>query len=135
MKGRKRHIAVDTQGNVLAVVVHSADIQDRDGAKRVLTELKRLHPTVAKVWADGGYAGQLVGWADTEQGLDLEIVKRRRGSVGFEVLARRWVVERTFAWAGRCRRLAKDVEAYPETSATMFRLAMCRRMIRRLTQP
>ena len=113
INGRKRHIIVDTMGLLLAVVVHPADIQDRDGAKLVINKLMGRFRRLRLIWADGGYAGRLVDWVETLAGYVLEIVRRPRGSHQFEVLPRRWVVERTFAWLGRCRRLSKDYEALP----------------------
>ena len=109
MTGRKRHIIVDTIGLLLAVVVHPADIQDRDGAKLVISKLKGRFPRLRLIWADAGYAGQLVDWVMSLSGWALEIVRRPRDSHQFEVLPRRWVVERTFAWLGRCRRLSKSL--------------------------
>ena len=108
--GRKRHIAVDTIGLLLAVVVHPADIQDRDGAKLVINKLVGRFPYLRLIWADAGYAGQLVDWVMSLSGWVLEIVRRPRDSHHFEVLPRRWVVERTLAWLGRNRRLSKDYE-------------------------
>ncbi len=100
MKGRKRHIVVDTMGLLLAVVVHAADIQDRDGAKLVLSKLSGRFPRLKLVWADGAYAGQLVDWAYALGGWLIEVVKRAAHSHSFEVLPRRWVVERTLGWLG-----------------------------------
>ena len=132
MTGRKRHIVVDTLGLLLAVVVHAANIQDRDGAKLVLAKLVGRFPRLKLIWADGGYAGQLVEWARTFGGWFLEIVKRPPDSHSFEVLPRRWVVERTFGWLGRCRRLSKDYEALPQTSEAWVQIAMIHLMLRRL---
>jgi len=98
VKGRKRHIVVDTLGLILAVVVHAANIQDRDGAKLVLARLAGGFPRLRLIWADGGYAGKLVGWVMEHQGWTVAIVKRAVGEKGFVVLPRRWVVERTFGW-------------------------------------
>ena len=108
VSGRKRHIIVDTMGLLLAVVVHPANVQDRDGARLVINKLIGRFPSLRLIWADGGYAGQLVDWVMSLSGWILEIVKRPRDSHRFEVLPRRWVVERTLAWLGRCRRLSKD---------------------------
>ena len=132
MTGRKRHIVVDTLGLLLAVVVHAANVQDRDGAKLVLAKLVGRFPRLKLIWADGGYAGQLVEWAHTFGGWLLEIVKRPPNSHRFEVLPRRWVVERTFGWLGRCRRLSKDYEALPQTSEAWVQIAMIHLMLRRL---
>lgn len=132
MTGRKRHIVVDTLGLLLAVVVHAANIQDRDGAKLVLAKLVGRFPRLKLIWADGGYAGQLVEWVRTWCGWLLEIVKRPPDSHQFQVLPRRWVVERTFAWLGRCRRLSKDYEELPQTSEVWVQIAMVHLMLRRL---
>ena len=109
--GRKRHIVVDTLGLLVGVVVHAADIQDRDGAPAVLRSILKRWPWLRHVFADGGYAGpKLRGALQKIGSFTLEIIKRSDSTKGFEVLPRRWVVERTFAWLGRCRRLAKDFE-------------------------
>ena len=130
--GRKRHIAVDTIGLLLAVVVDPADIQDRDGAKLVINKLVGRFPYLRLIWADAGYAGQLVDWVMSLSGWVLEIVRRPRDSHHFEVLPRRWVVERTLAWLGRSRRLSKDYEALTETTEAWIHIAMIHLMIRRL---
>jgi putative transposase len=122
---------VDTMGLLLAVVVHAANVQDRDGAKLVLQKLTGRFPRLRLIWADGGYAGQLVEWVNQLGGWLLEIVKRPDESK-FVVLPRRWVVERTLAWLGRHRRLSKDYEALPETSEAFIHIAMTRLMLRRL---
>ena len=131
--GRKRHIAdLDTIGLLLAVVVHPADIQDRDGAKLVINKLVGRFPYLRLIWADAGYAGQLVDWVMSLSGWVLEIVRRPRDSHHFEVLPRRWVVERTLAWLGRNRRLSKDYEALTETTEAWVHIAMIHLMVRRL---
>ena len=131
--GRKRHILVDTMGLILAVVVHSAGIQDRDGAKAVFEKIKNDLPRLELAWADGGYSGEaLINWVKRECGWVLEIVKRNDDVKGFKLLPHRWVVERTFAWLGRFRRMSKDYEFYPETSESMIYLAMINLMVRRL---
>ena len=132
MTGRKRHVVVDTLGLLLAVAVHAASIQDRDGAKLVLAKLLGRFPRLRLIWVDGGYAGKLIEWALAFGGWALEVVKRPEGSTGFAVLSRRWVVERTFAWLGRCRRLSKDYEALPETGEAWIHLAMIHLMLKRL---
>jgi len=111
-KGRKRHILTDTDGNLLGLVTHTADIQDRDGAPGVIAQACESFPTLTHLFAYGGYAGEKMkdALADID-GPSIEIVKRPPGVTGFVVIARRWVVESTFAWLGRCRRLAKDWEA------------------------
>jgi len=130
--GRKRHILVDTMGLILAVVVHSAGIQDRDGAKLVFEKIKRDLPRLELIWADGGYAGKLVEWVKSECGWVLEIVKRSDDVKGFKLLPHRWVVERTFAWLERFRRMSKDYEFHPKTSELMIYLAMINIMTRHL---
>jgi putative transposase len=132
VKGRKRHILVDAMGLLLMVVVHAADIQDRDGAKKVLDKAKSCFPRLRLVWADGGYSGKLIDWVKQVCGWTLEIVKRDKGVKGFQVLPRRWVVERTFGWLGRYRRLSKDYEGLTESSEAMIYAAMIRLMVRRL---
>lgn len=111
IKGRKRHIVTDTDGNMLALTTHTADIQDRDGGPDVIEQACDSYPTLGHIFADGGYSGDGVRDALSEfDGPEIEIVKRPPGVTGFVIIARRWVVERTFAWLGRCRRLAKDWE-------------------------
>src|SRR6266446_2223324 len=110
VNGRKRHLLVDTMGMVLLVVVHGANVQDRDGAKLLLEKAQRLLPRLKLLWADGGYAGKLVDWVQSVCGWVLQIVKRSDQAKGFKLLPRRWVVERTFGWLGRFRRLSKDYE-------------------------
>jgi putative transposase len=135
--GRKRHILVDTLGLLLNVVMHSADIQDRDGAARVLDKrTRRLFPFVERIYADGGYQGPRVRAAAARTGTwKIEIIKRSDIAKGFVVLPKRWVVERTLAWISRNRRLARDFECYARTIAAFVRLAMIRIMLRRLTRP
>ena len=132
VNGRKRHIIVDTMGLLLAVVVHPANIQDRDGAKLVIDKLIGRFPRMRLVWADAGYAGKLIEWVWALTGWALEIVKRPRDSHHFQVLPRRWVVERTFAWLSRCRRLSKDYEALSDTTEAWIHIAMIHLMLRRL---
>jgi putative transposase len=134
IKGRKRHLLVDTMGLLLLVVVHGANIQDRDGAKLLLTKAKGLFPRLQLIWADGGYAGQLIGWVQAMCGWVLEIIKRCDNVKGFKLLPRRWVVERTIGWINRNRRMSKDYERLPETSEAMVYLAMIRLMVRRLAR-
>jgi putative transposase len=124
---------VDTLGLVLAVVVHAANIQDRDGAMLVLEKLRGLFPRLSLIWADGGYAGKLIDWCASVGHWVLQIVKRCDDVVGFIVLPRRWVVERTFAWLGKYRRLSKDYESLTQSSETMIYLAMINLMLHRLT--
>ena len=119
-------------GLLLAVVVHPANIQDRDGAKLVIDKLTGRFPRMRLVWADAGYAGKLIEWVWALTGWALEIVKRPRDSHHFQVLPRRWVVERTFAWLSRCRRLSKDYEALSDTTEAWIHIAMIHLMLRRL---
>ena len=134
VKGRKRHILVDTLGNMLAVIVSAADIQDREGAIALiatLTHMFRLR--LQKIWADGGYTGEkLFAWLYEQFAILLEIVKRSDDQSGFEVLPRRWVVERTLAWLGRFRRLSKDYERCTRSSEGMIYLASSHTMLNRL---
>jgi putative transposase len=119
-------------GLVLCVLVHSAGIQDRDGARLVLARIAGRFPRLELLWADGGYAGKLVQWVHDTFGWVLQIIKRSDDVKGFVVLPRRWVVERTFGWLGRFRRLSKDYEYLTDSSETMVYLAMIHIMLRRL---
>ncbi len=131
IKGRKRHIVTDTLGHLVGLVVHSAGIQDRDGAPAVLGTIPRLYPWLRHIFADGGYAGDKLRGALASMGRwTVQIIKRSDTAKGFEVLPRRWVVERTFAWLGRCRRLAKDVEATIQSSEAWTLVAHIRRLTR-----
>jgi putative transposase len=133
--GRKRHSLVDTLGLLVKVLVTSADLQDRDGAKLLLEDLvehKELIQRLKLIWADGGYRGTLVAWVEETFGWKLEIIEKPEGQIGFQVLPRRWVVERTFAWLVHQRRLARDYERLPETSEAFIYIAMIRLMVRRL---
>ena len=123
---------MDTVGLILAVVVHAANIQDRDGAKMVFARLRGHFPRLRLIWADGGYRGKLVEWVKGFGDWTLQIVKRNAEVKGFAVLPRRWVVERTFGWLGRYRRLSKDYEELPESSEAMIFIAMIALMTRRL---
>jgi transposase len=134
INGRKRHIVVDTLGLLLFVLVTAASVQDRDGAKPVLEHLATWCRRVRLVWADGGYAGTLVTWAKTSRNLVLQIVKRSDDAVGFQVLPRRWVVERTLAWIVRHRRCARDYERLPAHHEAMVRWSMIRITSRRLSK-
>ena len=119
-------------GLVLSVVEHPANVQDRDRAKLVLMRLVGRFPRLEKVWAEGAYAGRLVAWARNVGGWSLELVRRSSYRNTFEVLPRRWVVERTFAWLGRYRNLSKDYEELPETTEAWVYAAMTGLMLRRL---
>lgn len=123
---------VDTLGLIVMLVVHSAAVQDRDGAKLVLEKMKNCFPRLQLIWADGGYAGQLIDWVKTLAGWVLQIVKRSDDVKGFVVLPKRWIVERTFGWLGRYRRLSKDYEELVESSEAQIHLAMINVMIQRL---
>jgi putative transposase len=131
--GRKRHLLVDTLGLILHVVVHSAAIQDRDGAKLVLPVLLARFGWLRCIFVDGGYAGALVAWVKEllpRRGLNLEIVKRSDADKHrFAILPRRWIVERTFGWLSKFRRLAKDYEFRTENSETMILIAATRLML------
>ena len=117
----------------MGVVVHAADIQDRDGAVLVLAQARKLFPWLQLIWADGGYRGGKLRAAFKKMAAwDMDIVKRNDDVKGLEVLPRRWVVERTFAWIGRNRRLAKDFEGIAQTAAAYIKLAMIGLMLRRL---
>ncbi len=136
VKGRKRHLLVDTLGLVLGVAVHSAGLQDRDGARLVLERIRHLHPRLKIVWADAAYGGPKLGeWIKQVFHWVLEIVKRADGQTGFVVQPKRWIVERTFGWLNRSRRLSKDYERQTETSEAWVYAAMTRLMLRRLTRP
>jgi putative transposase len=148
VKGRKRHLLVETNGLLLKAKVHSAEIMDRDGARLLMQPLQGRFPRLQKVWADAGYRGKLVEWVKVALGWTLEIVQRpgagsrRRITApgvepapidqSFKVIPRRWVVERTFAWLGRYRRLSKDYEYLPETEESFIYTAMTRLMLKRL---
>jgi transposase len=153
LSGRKRHILVDTMGLVLKVVVHVANIQDREGVRLLLEPLKGTFPRMKKVWLDVGYSGKGRQWIEQEMGWEAEIVKHSwtglRGvwvpqgtevnwaeiiPPGFHILPRRWVVERTFAWIGRYRRMSKDYEYLPSSSESMVCLTMIRLMVKRLAK-
>jgi transposase len=135
IKGRKRHIMTDTCGHLIALRVHSAGIQDRDGAPEVFGQLAREAPKLRHVFADGGYAGPKLRDALTSIGRwVIQIVKRSDTAEGFEVLPRRWVVERTFAWLGKCRRLAKDWEKTIASAEAWVLIAHIRRMTRLLAR-
>ncbi len=133
IKGRKRHVLTDTNGLLVAAVVHPADIQDRDGAPLVLAAARDLYPWLRHVFADGGYRGAKLETALAKIGRwTVEIVKRSDIAAGFVVLPRRWVVERTFAWLNRNRRLAKDFEATLESALAWLFLASVKLLMRRL---
>jgi len=128
---RKRHIMTDTDGRLLAVEVHAADVQDRDGAKGVLKLSRRAFPFVERVFADGGYAGRLVSWAKDNAHIALDIVRRTPGKRGFVVIRRRWVVERAFAWIMKCRRLVRDYEQLTRVAEALVTVAAIATLVRR----
>ena len=128
INGRKRHIVVDCIGFILSVHVHPANIQDRDGAKDTLLKLKNIFPLLELIWADGGYRGALIKWVEEQLQVKLVIVKRNDDVKGFEILPWRWVVERTFAWINRNRRMSKDYERFPETTESWIYLSMLKLM-------
>jgi len=141
--GRKRHILVDTQGLPLAVKVHAANIQDRDGARLLLAPLQAIFPRLEKIWADSGYRGQLIDWVKQHLGWTLDIIASLgtwvliddvpvREPTGFQVQPKRWVVERTFGWLIRSRRLARDYEGLPAHSASLIQISLSRLMLARL---
>ncbi len=131
MTGRKRHLLVDTEGIPIRVAVLAANIQDRDGATDLLALAKPVCPRLEQVWADGGYSGALVAWTRKRCGWRLAIVSKSPDQQGFVVIERRWVVERTFAWLGRNRRLSKDYEEYGETTEAWIYLASIRLLLKR----
>ena len=112
--------------------MHAADVQDRDGAKGVLRRSRARFPFVEHVYADGGYAGRLVAWAQSKTHLALEIVKRLPGAKGFAVIRRRWVVERTFAWIMKCRRLVRDYEQLTAVAEALITIAAITTLVRRM---
>jgi len=135
IKGRKRHILVDTMGYLLIVVVHAANLYDAHAAREVLTAAFERINTIKKIWADGTYRGQeFIQWVKAQFGCVLEVVQKRNTGNGFAVLPRRWVVERTFAWLDRSRRLSKEYERKSISSAGQVYLASSRFMLRRLTK-
>lgn len=116
------------------MIVHSADIQDRDGAKLVFKRLKKYFLKLKIIWADGGYAGKLVSWVNRYYGWRLEIVKRTDDLKGFKVVPKRWIVERTFGWLNHYRIFSKDYQLNTKTSETMIYIAMSHIMVRRLAR-
>jgi len=136
IKGRKRHIVSDTTGLLLGAEVHPADMQDRDGAALVIAASHDLFPWLRHLFADSAYAGNKLPNTLAKFGTwTIEIVRRMAGVIGFEVLPRRWVVERTLAWLNRNRRLAKDFEATSASARAWLYLASVQLLIRRLARP
>jgi putative transposase len=137
IKGRKRHLLTDTLGWLLGVEITAADVQDREGAKPLLRRAKSSFGRLAKIWADSGYAGKFVAWVKCLRPcgrLHLEVVRNRKPTTGFAVQPRRWVVERSFAWLTKCRRLVKDYERLLTHSAAFIHLAFTGLMVRFLTR-
>jgi len=133
--GRKRHLAVDTLGLILAVVVHGADVQDQDGARLLLAQMRHGFGRLKVLFADAAYARNgLPGWVRNRFGWILQTVLRPVGVRGFVVLPKRWIVERTFAWLGRCRRNSKDYERTTQSSTAMIQITMINLMSRRLAR-
>ena len=130
VKGRKRHIIVDTLGLVLAVVIQSASMQDRNGADEVIAWMKQCWTGVKKIFADAGYSGKLVERIQTVFDIEVQIVKKDEGKL-FRVLPKRWIVERTFAWLDTNRRNSKDYERLTETSQAMIHLSTIRLMLQK----
>jgi transposase len=136
VKGRKRHLLVDTLGLLLSVHVSPADVQDRGGAPGLLSGPKQLLPRLEKIWADGAYTGEkLATWCREQGGWELEIIKRSKADTeGFTILSHRWIVERTLGWLARNRRLSKDYERLVQTSENLIEVAMIRLMLKRLSK-
>jgi putative transposase len=135
VKGRKRHLLVDTLGLPLSVYVTSADVQDRIGAQCLLGGLKPFVPCLKKIWVDGAYSGEkLVSWGKEQGGWELEVVKRSVDAEGFAVVPHRWIVERTLGWLMRNRRLSKDYERMVQTSESFIKVAMIRLILRRIAK-
>ena len=134
--GRKRHCLVDSYGLLLLVIVTVASVQDRDGAKMLLKAYAERNPDrrLYRIWVDGAYAGKLVEWVKITFRCLLDVIHRPKGTQGFVLLKRRWVVERTFAWLNHSRRLSKEYEELTESSETFIYMAMTQIMLRRLAQ-
>jgi putative transposase len=135
VKGRKRHLLVDTLGLLLSVFVSPADVQDRGGAQGLLAGLKPFVPRLKKIWADGAYTGEkLAGWLEEQGEWELQILERSADTEGFAVLPHRWIVERTLGWLMRNRRLSKDYERKVQTSETFIEVAMIHLILKRLAR-
>src|SRR6266446_8767324 len=137
IKGRKRHLAVDSLGLILGLMITSAAVQDRTAAKPLIQGLVNLFGRLQIIWADGGYLGQLVTWVKALRPygkLKLEIVRRCDRAKGFQVLPKRWIVERTFGWLYKSRRLCRDYEVRLDHSEAMIRICMIRLMLKRLAK-
>jgi len=134
IKGIKRHVVVDVLGLLIGIVVHAANIQDRDGARLLVLRVKDRLPRVKLVWADGGYRGELIQWFQDEAGWTLEVVKRDTDLSVFKVLPKRWIVERTFGWLMLWRIMNRHHERKHDTAENIMRIAMTRNMLRYLTR-
>jgi putative transposase len=134
INGSKRHLVVDTLGLVLMVMVTTANVQDRDAAPALLAAVFQSYRTIKIVWADSGYAGQLVDWVRQQFRKCLDIVKPAPGTKGFQVQRKRWIVERTFGWLGRWRRLSKNYERKTDTAEAIVYISMIHLMLRRLSK-
>ena len=132
IKGVKRHIVVDVLGLIIGIIVHSAAIQDRDGAKQLLLRVKDRLPRVKIIWADNGYSGELIKWVENETGWTLEIVKRSEPHK-FKILPKRWIVERTFGWLMHWRIMNRHHERKHDTGENIIRIIMIKNMLRFLT--
>ena len=130
----KRHVVVDVLGLLIGIVVHAANLQDRDGAKILVLRVKDRLPRVKLVWADGGYRGELIQWFKDEAGWTLSIVKRNDDLSTFKVLPKRWIVERTFGWLMFWRIMNRHHERKYDTAENIMRIAMTRNMLRYLTR-
>jgi putative transposase len=134
VNGRKRFLLVDTCGWLVALWVDAADVQDRDGGRLPVREAEREHPRLHHLWVDAAFAGEFATWVRETMGWTIEVVGKLAGQVGFVVQPRRWVVERTFAWLGKQRRLSKDYEELEESSEAWIYLTMIALMARRLAR-
>jgi putative transposase len=132
VNGRKRHYLVDTEGHLLAVLVHAANVDEREGARWVFVSVAQRWTQLHKVWADQGYTGDWADWLRQEYGIELEVVLKAADQKGFVVLPRRWVVERSIAWYGRGRRFAKDYEHRPEYSESWIYIGSIHLLLQRL---
>ena len=130
--GRKRHVLVDTLGLLLRVLVLPADISDAEGGLDLVAEAARLFSRLRKLWVDSAYAGGFEDWVATQLGWDVEVVRRLAEQPGFAVQPRRWIVERSFAWAARFRRLARDYERLPKTLAALHFIALACLLLARM---
>ncbi|MBZ2407266.1 IS5 family transposase [Streptomyces sp. L06] len=135
INGRRRHLICDTIGLLLVINVTAGDVTDRQAATDMLPALRERFPTITRLWADGGYTGTLITWALSMLHLVVTVIKRSDDTSGFVVLPRRWVVERTFGWLLRSRRLARDYERRPDSSEAMILWSMTMLMTRRLAGP